>query len=231
MSTVGAVTKGSRLGVVLGLFAIVVGVCTFGAMSYLRENPPNVNFISGHVPGRPVHLTLQTVGTIGYGSHPTWVSYLVKAPDGKWVHSTLWQVPAHTRIDVTLYEYDGATPLRNQAYGRVTGVGHTYTVNGRHVSLIKATSTSVGVAHTFSVPHLGINIPLYAVPSNARNTCSVAPCHLSSAHETIKFSFNSNGPHQDRWQCFIPCGAGWLDGNGGPMQTIGYMAGFLKVSN
>lgn len=224
-------SRGARLGLVFGLFGIAVGMCVFGAMGYLRRNPPNINYKVGHVAGKPVHITLQTVGTMGRGGHPTWVSYLAKAPDGKWVHSTLWELPAHTKIDVTLYEYDGATPLRNQAYGEVTGVGHTYTVNGHHVSLIKATSTKVGVAHTFTVPRLGINIPLAAVPSSAKNTCSVAPCHRSMAHETVKFSFNSGGVHQDRWQCFIPCGASWLDGNGGPMQTIGYMGGFLKVSN
>jgi len=32
-----------------------------------------------------------------------------------------------------------------------------------------------------------------------------------------------------RWQCFVPCGGGFLDGNGGPMQTIGYMTGNMEV--
>jgi hypothetical protein len=224
-------SRGARLALVSVLFAGAVGLMVFAGMSYLRRNPPNVDYIAGHVPGTPVHLTLQTVGTMGHGAHPTWVSYLAKAPDGRWVHSTLWQLPAHTRIDVTLYEYDGATPLRNQTYGRVTGVGTSYRVNGRRMSVIKADSTSTGVAHTFTVPRMGINIPLYAVPSSAKNTCSVAPCHRStSAHEVITFHFNSGAPGQYRWQCFIPCGADWLDGNGGPMQTIGYMGGFLKVS-
>jgi hypothetical protein len=27
----------------------------------------------------------------------------------------------------------------------------------------------------------------------------------------------------------VPCAAGWIDGFGGPMQTIGYMDGFLNV--
>lgn len=221
--------RSARLGLVFGLFAMAVGATVFGSMAYLRRNPPNVNYVSGHSAGQPVHLTIQTVGTMGHGRHPTWVSYLAKAPDGKWVHSTLWQLPAHTKVDVTLYEYDGATPLRNAVYGKVTGVGNTYTVNGNHVSLVRATSTKIGVAHTFSVPRMGINVPLVAVPASAQNTCSVAPCHRSSAHQVIKFSFNTGSSGQYRWQCFIPCGASWIDGNGGPMQTIGYMGGFLKV--
>ena len=32
-----------------------------------------------------------------------------------------------------------------------------------------------------------------------------------------------------RWQCFVPCGGGYVDGNGGPMQTIGYMTGQMNV--
>jgi hypothetical protein len=27
----------------------------------------------------------------------------------------------------------------------------------------------------------------------------------------------------------VPCAAGWLLGNGGPMQTLGYMDGFINV--
>ena len=32
-----------------------------------------------------------------------------------------------------------------------------------------------------------------------------------------------------RWQCLVPCGGGFLDGNGGPMQTLGWMTGFMYV--
>jgi hypothetical protein len=32
-----------------------------------------------------------------------------------------------------------------------------------------------------------------------------------------------------RWQCLVPCGGGFLDGNGGPMTTIGYMTGNMTV--
>ena len=28
---------------------------------------------------------------------------------------------------------------------------------------------------------------------------------------------------------FVPCAAGWIFGNGGPMQTVGWMDGYLKV--
>ena len=45
----------------------------------------------------------------------------------------------------------------------------------------------------------------------------------------IRFSFTTPGPGNYRWQCFVPCGAGWLFGNGGGMSQLGYMGGFMKV--
>ena len=60
-------------------------------------------------------------------------------------------------------------------------------------------------------------------------TCSTGPC-TNKAHSTTTFSFEA--PAQTgayRWQCFVPCGLSFLDGNGGPMQTIGYMMGNMQV--
>jgi hypothetical protein len=31
------------------------------------------------------------------------------------------------------------------------------------------------------------------------------------------------------WQCRVPCGGGFLDGNGGPMSTLGFMTGTITV--
>ena len=75
----------------------------------------------------------------------------------------------------------------------------------------------------------GVTVPLEGVADNAPHQCSVAPCPLSKAHTTITFSFHTPGPGMYRWQCFVPCAAGFLFGNGGPMQTVGYMDGFLLV--
>ena len=45
----------------------------------------------------------------------------------------------------------------------------------------------------------------------------------------ITFSFKTGKPGVYHWQCFVPCGSGTIYGNGGPMQTMGYMTGFLIV--
>jgi hypothetical protein len=80
------------------------------------------------------------------------------------------------------------------------------------------------------VPDLGVSVPLPGIPSDAKNPCSVAPCSLSYDHNTITFSFQSGAPGHYRWQCFVPCAFGLIYGNGGPMQTLGWMSGVLEVA-
>jgi len=220
MSFAGKVT----VTVVLFAVAVVAAVVLIVA---LLGTPPVVNFTS-QSPGAPVNVTLQTVGSLGSGSHPDWVSYLVRSPQGQWVHTTVFQVPQDTRINVTIYQYDSGSPLRNQQLGQVTGTyGNVAALNGRLFRVINSNAGN-GVAHTFSIPQLGINVPLYGNNGNA-NLCGAAPCTTSSPHKVIRFSFTTPGPGDYRWQCFVPCGAGWLFGNGGPMSTLGYMGGFMKV--
>ena len=179
--------------------------------------------------GGGTSLTLQTVGAAGKSvspGHPDWVSYLIKS-NGKWIHSTIFQVPAYSVVHVTLYQYDSPTGLRNPFLSQVQGtVGGTMTVDGKTMSSIPPEETS----HTFAVPELGVFVPLPGVSEEAKNPCEEAPCETSqSAHRTITFSFRTGKKGRYRWQCFVPCGAGYTNGNGGPMQTLGYMDGFLDV--
>jgi hypothetical protein len=223
---VGWVNKPKRIAIVSAIFSVAAGLIVFASMAFIRSSPPTVDFSAQ--PGKPINLTIQTVGTIGFGVHPSWVSYLVQSPSGEWTDTTLWQLPAHRQIDVTVLQYDSGSPLRNQEAGSVTGVTDA-TFNGAPFSLTNSNAGN-GVAHTFSVPQLNINVPLPGIDPNAKNACGSAPCNLDEAHNTVKFSFDSGSPGSYRWQCFIPCGLGFLYGNGGPMQTIGYMDGFLEVS-
>ena len=211
----------------LALFAVAVGLVVFTAMAFIRSNPETVDFAVDHPASEPVNLTIQTVGTIGFGIHPSWVSYLVQAPNGKWVHTTLWKLPAHTRINVTIYNYDSGSPLRNQQLGYVQAQGAK--LNGKTFTVANSNAGN-GVGHTFSVPQLGISVPLPGNNPSAKNFCGAAPCPLTDAHQTITFHFTTPGTGNYRWQCFVPCGLGFLYGNGGPMSTIGYMAGFLEIT-
>jgi hypothetical protein len=220
-----------RLSTFLVLLAIAVALVVYTVVTFLLPQSGVVDFTTAQPAGAPVNLTVQTVGSIGYGAHPSWVAYMVKAPNGQWMHDTTWQVPAHTRINMTVDQYDSGSPLRNQQWGRVQGVaGNVEVLNGKPLSVYNSYSAN-GVAHTFAVPALGINVPLVGVDPNATNVCSLAPCGSDSVSNTIKFSFVTPGPGEYRWQCFVPCALGFLFGNGGAMSNSNYMGGFLDVTS
>ncbi len=222
-------SRSGRVAIVLGMLAVVIGLVVFAVMDFVASSPPTVNFTANHKPGKAVNLVLQTVGAIGFGPHPGWVSYLTRNPQGQWVHTTLWQVPADTTVHVTIYQYDTGSPLRNQQLGRVTGTagGGGATLNGKPFKVIN--SYKLGVGHTFTIPALNVSVPLVGVSTTAKDQCSSAPCGTDEAHNVMKFTFKTPGTGDYRWQCFVPCGSGYLYGNGGPMSTVGYMGGFLKV--
>ncbi len=212
---------------VLAVAGVLAGVCLWGIFGFLRSSVPTVDFSKT---AGPVNLRVQTVAALGFGPHPTWVSYLVKDPAGAWVHSTIWQLPADRQINVTVEEYDSGGALRNNLWGGITGtLDSQAAINGQSTAVVDP-SAGNGIAHTFNVPDLGLNVPLYGISSKAKNPCSAAPCSTSSDHNTITFSFHTPpGAGNYRWQCFIPCGLSYLYGNGGPMGAIGFMSGFLKV--
>jgi hypothetical protein len=172
------------------------------------------------------NITVQTVASYGHQPHPEWVSYLVKNSQGQWVHSTIWKVPAHSVVRMTVFQYDTATGLRNPFLGQGRGlVGGTMTIDGKVRDALDPDLAS----HTFTVPDLGVSVPLKGVGDDAPNQCAVTPCTMAQAHTTTTFEFRTGAPGMIRWQCFVPCGAGWLYGFGGPMQTVGWMDGYLKV--
>lgn len=216
----------------IGVGVVVVGVLIgLYVASWATSFPKTVAAVST----RPVagvsgtQLTLQTVAAIGpkYSpGNPDWVSYLVKEK-GKWAHSTVFKVPANSIVHVTVLQYDGDSGLRNPFLSQVQGtLDGKETVDGKQIEAIDPEEAS----HTFAVPELGVFIPLPGVPEEAKNQCEFAPCTLAQAHRTITFTFRTGKKGRYRWQCFVPCAAGWIDGNGGPMQTLGYMDGFLEVT-
>jgi hypothetical protein len=150
----------------------------------------------------------------------------VNASSGDWRHDTTYVLPANSLVTVTIYEYDTQTGLRNPFISQASGtIGGTFLLNGKKTKAIGPDTAS----HVFAVPQFGLSVPLMGPGSDAKNLCSNAPCSLSNAHETITFTFRTPGKGLYRWQCFVPCAAGFIQGNGGPMQTVGYMDGFVKV--
>jgi hypothetical protein len=174
------------------------------------------------------NLYLATVAASkGTDPHPTWVSYYaINADDTNWVHATTFELPANTVVNVTIYQFDGQSGLRNEFLSQVSGtIGNTMLLNGKPTRLIGPDTAS----HVFAIPAIGLSVPLEGIPDDAKNPCANAPCPLSTDHFTVNFSFRTPGKGLYRWQCFVPCAAGFIQGFGGPMQTVGYMDGFIKV--
>ena len=216
---------GRRLAAVAVGIAAVVALIVWYVAGYLTVSPPSVSIAGAQVPS--VNLTLQTVASLGPSyEQPSWVSYLVKNQKGEWVHSTVWKLPAHALVHVTVYQFDGDSGLRNAFLARPEGVvGNVMKVDGKTLNVIDPADAS----HTFTVPSMHLVVPLIGVPDDAKNQCDAAPCPLAKAHRTIEFTFRTGAPGRYRWQCFVPCAAGFIYGFAGPMQTIGYMDGFLNV--
>jgi len=228
-----------RITALLVAFAAVVVGAAFIVVHYILASPPTVTY---NASGGVTNVMLQEDPQNNSSSKPDWVSYFVQDPNTKkWVHTTLFSVPAGTTVHVTILGYDGCTPPRNNFWSLVQGTPDGKVslsiVNNKGVATpTKRVSVINGwagctVGHTFAIPSLRLFIPV-ASPNaydSANNLCGVSPC-TSGPHavETFDFKVPSHGG-TFRWQCFVPCGGGFLDGNGGPMQTIGYMTGNMEV--
>jgi hypothetical protein len=230
---------------VIAFLAVVAGG-TYVALHYLGAQPTTENYTSYASNGQ-VNVTMMTAPQTTVTDKPDWVTYFIQDPATKqWVHTTYFAVPANTKVNVTILGYDGCTPLRNPTWGRVTGtIGNVEDVqffNGKTLSAAQPYSVfdtwgGCTVQHTFAIPGLGLNVPIASVTTLKENQalCGTSPCTAangtaSAPHTVVTFSFMTpKAGGVFRWQCFIPCGLGYVDGNGGPMSTPGYMSGQMEV--
>ncbi|HEY2258905.1 MAG TPA: hypothetical protein VGH45_04300 [Solirubrobacteraceae bacterium] len=205
--------------------AILCALLALYVFAYLTNVPGSAS--AAQTPAG-AQLYLGTVpASKGTDAHPSWVSYYsVNASSGDWRHVTTFNLPAHTVVHVTIYNYDGQSGLRNPFIARTQGtLSGNFMLDGKPTQQIGPDTAS----HIFAIPQMGVSVPVYGVPDDAKNQCANAPCALSTAHSTTSFTFRTPGRGLYRWQCFVPCAAGFIDGWGGPMQTVGYMDGFIKV--
>ncbi len=231
----------ARVAALVVAVAAVVGAGIFVFAYYIggQSSLPMVTYTAS---AGQVNVVLQEDPQNNSAGKPDWVSYYVQDPvTRQWQHTTLFSVPAHTKVNVTIYGYDGCTPLRNNFWSHVLGTtGGTVKVQqfnkGKPLGPARTTSlinswASCNVAHTFAIPNLGVFVPV-ASPDASATLCGSSPCTPSSgAYSLEKFSFMSPA-HTGiwRWQCLVPCGGGYIDGNGGPMQTVGFMTGEMQVT-
>jgi hypothetical protein len=231
-----------RVVTLLVAFAAVVAGAVFIVVHYLLGGPPVVDYTS-MASGGQVNVILQEDPQNTVSSTPDWVSYFVQDPQSKqWVHTTLFKVPAGVQVNMTILGYDGCTPLRNNFFSKVQGtIGGTVNVQSvnpkgiagpvRTVSVIDSWA-HCAVGHTFAIPGLHLFVPVLSPNAvEAASLCGTSPC-TSGPHSIETFSFRTPAHAGTfRWQCFVPCGGGFLDGNGGPMQTLGFMTGNMEVAS
>jgi len=225
-----------RVGTLIVAFLAVVGGVIFVVIHYLLAGPPTVDYSAGVTAnqGQTVNVTLQETAQTTVSDRPSWVTYFIKDPaNGKWVHTTLFKVPPGSTFHVTVFGFDGCTPLRNPFWGKVTGtVGNVEVIDGKPTSVLNSWG-NCAVAHTFSIPSIGLNVPIASPTTLKENQalCSTSPCSPSSGpHTVVSFTFRSPTiPGDYFWHCRIPCGLAYIDGFGGPMQTLGYMTGNMEV--
>src|SRR5579859_2566880 len=212
-----------RLLIVVLAVGIVGALAATFLVGFLMHRPNTMAAVANtSAPGVKVHLeVVASVGSASNGRpgdpHPTWTSFLP---------TTTISVPANSVVTMQIDEEDAARGLRNPfwslAQGTIGGTFHMtyYDNNGKpQQGDFRALDNADTTAHTFAIPDLGVFVPLEGV--NA-----AAP---AGSMNVITFSFRTGKPGVYHWQCFVPCGAGTLAGNGGPMQTLGYMVGLIVV--
>jgi hypothetical protein len=230
----------TRAAALIASVLVAIGLGVFVSVYYI-DGASRLPVVSYTASDGVVNVVLQTAPLSPELSG--WVTYFIQDPAAKtWKHTTLFSIPPHSRIHVTMYSFDSCTPLRDNYWGEVQGtIGDAETVAGFNPNgqeYIKPYKTSeinswsdCNVAHTFLVPDMGLYVPIPSpkgMPFSA--LCTKVPCSLSGNYYLkTTFDFTSPGPGTYRWQCIVPCGTGYLNGNGGPMQTLGYMQGEIQV--
>lgn len=220
----------ARLVVLVVTVGILAALLGFFISSFVVRGPGSLAaspaaIAQGNTPAQNAFIHLETVASVDTAitfprpddPHPSWVSYLP---------TTILKVPANSEVTMQIDQEDTPSGLRNplwaQAQGIVGGTFHMTYFDDKgnpQEGDFSSISDPANAAHTFAIPDLGVFVPLEGL--NA-----AAP---AGSMNVITFSFKTGKPGIYHWQCFVPCGAGTIFGNGGPMQTLGYMAGFLIV--
>ncbi len=164
-------------------------------------------------------LTLVEIMNTQWNSTTAQPEFYVMGPKGLESSANII-LPANTLIEVSMVSYDTPTPGSSDGMGVVSGTvdGNVYLINGTMASMnsmpgqwgMNVTEVSgADLAHTFTIPQLGINLPVVG------GDTEIAYVYLT---KTGTFS----------WYCETPCGFG-PTGMDGAMSKTGWMAGQITV--
>lgn len=191
----------------LGATMLGLGVAYAGGLFTNKSTPPSSS---------PYAVTL--VETMNVNSTTPQPKFFVLGSNGLESSTASISLPAHRQIQLTIVSYDMPTLGSINQQGKVTGTigGAVYLVNGTRASYGNVTwgmnvSSVPGsiLAHTFSIPQLGINIPVVG-------------------GSTVIADLNLELTGTFAWICLTPCGMG-VDGMRGAMSQSGWMEGQITV--
>jgi hypothetical protein len=183
----------ARAAALIVAFLIVVGGGVFVAFYYIGSATTQLTTVHYTASGGQVDVMLQEDPGNDSATTPNWVTYYTQDPTTKqWLHTTLFSVPANTKVNVTIFGFDGCTPLRNNYWSQIQGViGNQVTVqqfskNNTPLGPTQTTSlinswSDCNVGHTFAIPGLNLYVPVASPNANnsKNNLCSSYPCpHL-----------------------------------------------------
>ena len=167
----------------------------------------------------PFRLTLMEIMDTAWNSTMAQPQFSLVGPNGLQSSANI-RLPEDALIQLTIISYDTPTPGSTDSEGVVSGTvgGTVYLVNGTTAMGADPTQhwgqnvTSVPgsmLAHTFTLPQLGINIPV-----------------VGGDTEIAYLYLNQTGTFQ--WLCETPCGFG-PNGMQGTMSAPGWMEGQVTV--
>ncbi|HEX6544271.1 MAG TPA: hypothetical protein VF040_21120 [Ktedonobacterales bacterium] len=195
------VLRWTRLGVaVVGLLTLVALCGGFDAIAL-----PSQVHSSGQTRSQD-HIALDIMPVKPGGPGQDYAAY---------VPSTVLTAPAHSIVTVTIRNFDlDAVPVPDDSpytsvHGTIGGIAYA---DGQPYARL----TRTGIAHTFTVPGLDLNVP---IPGNVPG---------GKRYVIVTFSFRTGAAGLYSWRCFAPCGDE-PDGEAGAMAEVGYMRGTLLV--
>lgn len=202
-----------------GLIAVAAGSVSASIQGRLSTHPASVALATSHslvATARRIRLTAaRTVRPTP--AHQTTYNVLTVIETGAIDHRNgpeflpgSFHFPAHATVHMTVISFDDG-PAPAPGYTSIKGVvGNAVTLNGKMVKSIEVDD----IAHTFTVPGLGLNVPIPAAPAGK--------------YVTVSFTFHTGGKGSYTWQCYAQCGAG-KSGWGYPMTTNGMMRGSVTI--